>query len=93
MPSSKQSLSPLVLIAIMIAGLFVGYIYYIQLGDSSLIVISEPPISAQDTLSKFKNIAINFSLFDDTKFKSLKVIGESPVNPGTPGKKDLFAPF
>ena len=78
--------------AIVFAGIAGGYLYYSQV----LQQISPPQIpeiSSSDTLAKFKDIKFDFSIFDDARFRSLKVFGESPVQPGTTGKTDLFSPF
>ena len=51
------------------------------------------PIAAKDDLAMFENLTIDFSILDDTRFRSLRVFGESPVRPGVTGKRDIFAPF
>ena len=80
-------------ILLIIVGGVAGYIYYSQVG--SLHVTDFPPLraDANDSLSKFKDINFNFQIFDSASFRSLRVFGDSPVSPGSPGKQDLFAPF
>lgn len=90
---AKSKQSPAILIAIAIAGLLGGYFYYSQVLKESIPPVRLPAISAGDTLAKFKDLKFDFSIFDDARFKSLKIFGESPVQPGASGRTDLFAPF
>lgn len=71
----------------------IGYLYYSQSIQPAQPPIGSLPISARDDLSEFKDIAIDFSILDDSRFKLLRAFGESPVKPGVTGKRDLFAPF
>ena len=73
-------------------GLVVGYIAYSQWISSAEAVISPPAINNQDSLANFKKIKIDFNVLDASAYKSLITSGESPVNPGVTGKKDIFAP-
>jgi hypothetical protein len=91
-PIQKQKQSPVVLVAIVLAGIVGGYLYYSQVLQQ-ISPPQVPQISASDTLAKFKEIKFDFSIFDNAQFKALKTIGESPVQPGITGKDDLFAPF
>ncbi len=93
MPSTKDSTSPVIIIAILLVGAVSGYFYYSQVLQDSIPRIPPSPIANQDTLSKFKNITLDFSIFDDKQFKTLHVLGESPVIPGSTGRADIFAPF
>jgi hypothetical protein len=36
---------------------------------------------------------INWNIIDSPQFKSLEKFGESPVDKGVTGKKDIFAPI
>ena len=79
-------------IAIIVLGIIAGYLFFsmtIQGGEMGI----PPPVTTDDTLSKFKDISLDFSIFDDARFKSLKIFGESPVQPGLTGRADIFAPY
>ena len=71
----------------------VGYLYYSQSIQPAQLPIGPVPLSERDDLTVFKDLTIDFSILDDTRLKSLRVFGESPVKPGVTGKRDLFAPF
>lgn len=89
----NSSSSPkLYITLIVLIGLVGGYIVYSQWIAPTEALIPPTPISSQDTLTTFKNLKIDFSVLDNPGYKSLITSGESPVNPGITGKKDLFAP-
>ncbi len=76
----------------MVIGVIAGYFFFSMTIQGSEVGIA-PPVTTDDTLSKFKNLSLDFSIFDDARFKSLKIFGESPVQPGATGRVDIFAPF
>ena len=78
---------------IVVVAFAIGYLFYSQSIQPAQLPINPPPLSARDDLAKFKDLTIDFSILDDSRFKSLRVFGESPVRPGVTGKRDLFAPF
>lgn len=84
--------SKLYVLLIVLIGLVLGYVVYSQWISPMQAVIPPPPVSNQDTLATFKDLRIDFSALNDTVSKELIISGESPVNPGVTGKKDLFAP-
>lgn len=93
-PKLNQSSGLAIPLALIVLGLFVGYLLYRQ----GLVVSAPPPaapsVRANDNLAKFKNKNdFDFKFFDDPAFKSLKLLGDVPVQPGPHGKTDLFAPF
>ena len=91
--TSKENPNKVIPIAIVVLSVIAGYFFYsltIKGGEAG---IPPPAVAQDDTLSKFKNIDLNFSVFDDFRFKSLKIFGESPVQPGPTGRIDIFAPF
>jgi hypothetical protein len=88
----SQSSSKLYTALIIILGLVGGYIVYSQFIQPSAAVIQAPVLDKQDGESTLKNIRINFKILDDPAYKNLVISGESPVNPGVTGKKDIFAP-
>ena len=83
----------MILIAIVALGLIVGYFYYARALQDQTVEIAPMNISPEDNLVKFKDLTFDFGPFDDLKFKSLKIFGESPVLPGATGRVDIFAPF
>lgn len=82
-----------IILLILVVAFAIGYLYYSQSIQPAEIPINPPPIAERDDFSTFKDLTINFSILDDSRFKSLRVFGESPVKPGVTGKRDIFAPF
>ncbi len=70
-----------------------GYVFYFMLIKGSIAEIPLPAAAQDNALSKFKDLSLDFSIFDDVRFKSLRIFGESPVQPGQTGRADIFAPF
>jgi len=91
--TSKENSSKVMPIAIATLGIIAGYLFYSLTIRGSETGIPPPVIAQDDTLSKFNNVDLNFSVFDDFRFKALKIFGESPVQPGPTGRVDIFAPF
>ncbi len=89
--TTSPSSSKLYVALIVLAGLVGGYIAYSQWIKPFEVSTPAPLISNKDGLSAFKNLKIDFKVLDDPAYKSLITSGESPVNPGVTGKKDLFA--
>jgi len=81
------------MLLILVIAFAIGYLYYSQSIQPAQLPIDPIPLSARDDLVIFKDITIDLSILDDTRFKSLRVFGESPVKPGVTGKRDIFAPF
>ena len=89
---TSPSPSKLYVILIIAVGLVGGYIGYSQWLKSDEAVIPTPAISSQDSLNTFKSLKIDFTVLDDSAYKSLITSGESPVLYDKTGKKDIFAP-
>ena len=89
----QQSYNKSIALLILVVAFAFGYLYYSQSIVPAQLPIDPIPLSAKDDLVVFKDITIDFSILDVTRFKSLKVFGESPVRPGVTGKRDIFAPF
>ena len=87
----KQNL--LILIMIILLGAVMGYFYYSSFILPAQSPVPLPSISQADNLKAFEGIQIDFGILTNKKFQSLKIFGESPVNPGVTGKKDLFSPI
>lgn len=92
MTTPKTSSNKLYTVVIILVGLVGGYIIYSQWVKPSEIVIPSPTEGSKDGLSTLKNLKVDFKILDDSTYKGLITSGESPVNPGVTGKKDLFAP-
>ena len=89
---TSPSSSKLYVALIILVGLVGGYVIYSQWLQPAEIPIPAAPITSQDNLSVFKDLKIDFQALDNSAYKSLVTSGESPVNPGVTGKKDIFAP-
>ena len=92
-PQQSNNQSILIVALIIVLGFAVGYFYYSQWAIPAMVPVEPPPVAGKDDLKKFENLKIDFSILDNKKYKALEVFGESPVNPGITGKKDLFAPI
>ena len=93
MAPQQTNQNTLIVALIIILGFAAGYIYYSQWSGPSIISIEAPAVSGRDDLKTFENMKIDFSILDNQKYKALEIFGESPVNPGSTGKKDIFAPI
>lgn len=88
--------SKLIITLIIVVGLAGGYLYYSQIIYPGLPPAAPLPISAEDkTFDQLKNISLDSltTVINNAAYTTLSSFGESPVNPGATGKKDLFAPF
>lgn len=83
----------LILVMIILLGIAVGYFYYSSFVVPALAPVLPPPIAQTDDLKAFEGLQIDFGILANKKFQSLQIFGESPVNPGATGKKDLFTPI
>lgn len=91
---SNEQNSRTIPIALIFLAIVSGYLYYSQILKGQSQPAPAITIPAQDGLSKFSELkSFNFSIFDDEKFKSLRTLGESPVEPGPTGRNDPFLPF
>jgi hypothetical protein len=84
--------SKLYVVLIILMGLVIGYVAYSQWIKPGEEGVTPAPLSSQNDLASFKNLKIDFNMLKDLISKGFIVSGESPVNPGMTGKKDLFAP-
>ncbi|OGN14059.1 MAG: hypothetical protein A3J47_02075 [Candidatus Yanofskybacteria bacterium RIFCSPHIGHO2_02_FULL_43_22] len=91
--TDRQPTNRSVMILMVVVAFAIGYLFYSQSIQPTQLPIDPPPLSAKDDLAKFKDLTINFLILDDSRFKELRVFGESPVKPGVTGKRDIFAPF
>jgi len=87
----KSSLPMIIILLAMVAG-FIFYFQIIkpgQVNERGLLPDNQREISK---LRIFKDLQLNFSVFDRADFKSLRIFGEVPVKTAPGGKQDLFAP-
>ncbi len=90
----KQNVaSPVTMMAIVVLGLIFGASYYFQVLRDNALDIPPANIPPNDKLTQFNSLQLDFSIFDNTRFRSLKIFGESPVRPNTAGKGNPFSPF
>ena len=78
-----------ILIIIVITGVALGYIYYTN--SSSELFVAPPLNGKVDDLSELASLSLDLSLFDVAG--SLRIYGEYPVDPGTTGRRNPFAPI
>jgi len=93
MAPQQNNQTTLITSLIIVIGFAAGYFYYSQWTVPARVPIELPLVAGRDDLKKFENLKIDFSILDNKKYKALEIFGESPVNPGVTGKKDLFAPI
>ncbi|MGD0977039.1 MAG: hypothetical protein ABR875_01985 [Minisyncoccia bacterium] len=92
--NKKGNSSLFIQIAIIFLGLVGGYIYYSQIIKPAKTAVTLPDIPRSDTLNKFQDFSsYNFGILNDPTFKSLKILGNIPIQPGVTGRTDLFAPL
>lgn len=91
--AGRQPINKPIMLMILVVAFAIGYLYYSQSIQPAQLPINQPPLTVKDDLTMFKDLTIDFSILDDSRFKSLKIFGESPVKPGITGKRDIFAPF
>ena len=92
-PQQSNNQSLLIISLIIVLGFALGYFYYSGWAVPARVPVEPPPVTGKNDLKSFENLKIDFSILDNQKYKALEIFGESPVNPGTTGKKDLFAPI
>lgn len=86
---TKSSL-PLILIFLSVAA---GVIFYFQIlkpGQINEYEISSDLQNEYTSFIIFKNLAMDFSIFDTSAFRNLRIFGESPVRTSPGGKTNLF---
>ena len=83
----------MILFAITVFGLFAGYFYYSQVLQDKTLPITTVNVPVDDNFVKLKQLKLDFSGLDNLTFKTLKIFGESPVQPGLTGRVDVFAPY
>ncbi|MBI2627131.1 MAG: hypothetical protein HYW77_02710 [Parcubacteria group bacterium] len=81
-----------IILLLIVLGAVGGYLYFSQIIKPDI----QPPViqlEGKEVSPQFKDLKLDFSLFDRKEFKESTIFGESPVKPGGAGKVDLFAPF
>lgn len=82
---------PIVLIAFAVLA---GLIFYFSIIKPGQVNEYEIVPSIQAELAKFrefKNLQLDFSVFERLDFRNLRIFGETPVRPAPGGKTDLFS--
>ena len=92
-PQQSNNQTILIVSLIIVLGFAIGYFYYSQWAVPARVPVEPPLVAGRDDLKVFENLKIDFSILDNKKYNALEVFGESPVNPGATGKKDIFAPI
>lgn len=82
--------SKVILGFIIFIGVAVGYLFYSQ---SSEILIDLGAGDIDPNLQYFESAKLDFSVLNDERYKALEIYGETPVNPGVTGRKNIFAPI
>lgn len=98
-PRKQHTSSASLLVGFIIfLGIALGYVLYVtELIQLPVAEIEPAPVNADDSLTRFRTVTKSQATLDrilesDT-YRTLEIFGESPVNPGTPGRTNIFAPF
>lgn len=89
--TETRSILPVILIVLAIAA---GVLFYFQILKPNQINEYEISPNLQKEYSSFrvfKNLALDFSIFERIDFKDLRIFGEVPVKPSPSGKTNLFS--
>ena len=89
----QNQTSPVILLSLVVLGLILGGFYYFQNLRDQVLEIPRPNIPAEDKLTQFNSLMLDFSIFDNERFQSLKIFGETPVRPSNIGRDNPFAPY
>jgi len=79
---------------LILLALIFGFVFYFQIIKPGQVNQYEIPVDIQKELIRFrafKDLRLDFSLFESAEFKSLRIFGEVPVKPLPGGKQDLFS--
>ena len=89
--AETRSTLPVILIVLAVAA---GVLFYFQILKPSQVNEYEISSDLQKEYSSFrifKNLSLDFSIFNRIDFKDLRIFGEVPVKPAPSGKTDLFS--
>ena len=81
--------SKIVLGFIIFIGFALGFLYYTQ---TSEVAIDTDTTPIDSNLGYFDSVRLDFSIFEDERYKVLDIYGEIPVDPGVTGRRNIFAP-
>jgi hypothetical protein len=90
--TETKSALPVILILFAVIG---GLLFYFQILKPSQVNEYEilPDLQKEySSFKAFKNLSLDFSIFNRIDFKELRIFGEVPVRPSPAGKTDLFGP-
>lgn len=85
----KKSQSNLILYLLILLGFVGGYFYNSKINITQA-GVQPLPQEGRDEWQKLKSLSIDFSVLEKAQYRSLRVFGELPVNPGIPGKPNIF---
>ena len=86
----QKSSTKTMLIMMVFLGIAAGYIFYFQTLKDQALSIAPMPIRTGDDLTKLKDKKLNLTVFNNNIYKTLRIFGEVPVDPGIVGKENLF---
>ncbi|TSC90922.1 MAG: hypothetical protein G01um10142_172 [Parcubacteria group bacterium Gr01-1014_2] len=94
-PTTKTETKSSLPVILILFALIAGLLFYFQILKPSQ--VNEygifPDLQKEYSSFKvFKNLSLDFSIFDRIDFKELRIFGEVPVKPSPGGKTDLFSP-
>ena len=87
-----RSTLPVILIVLAVVAGFLFYFQILKPGQINEYGVSPDLQKEYSSFRMFKNLSLDFSVFDRADFKNLRIFGEVPVKPAPGGKTDLFAP-
>lgn len=79
---------------LLLLSLIAGFVFYFQIIRPGQVNEYEILPDVQREVTKFrtfKDMQLDFSVFERADFKNLRIFGEVPVRPVPGGKTDLFA--
>lgn len=88
---TKSSLPVIFIILAVVAG-FLFYFQILKPGQVNEYQVSSDLQREYLNFKVFKNLALDFSVFERIDFKDLRTFGEVPVKPSPAGKSNLFSP-
>ena len=89
--AETRSTLPVILIVLAVAA---GVLFYFQIlkpGQINEYGISSDLQKEYSSFRIFKNLSLDFSIFNRVDFKNLRTFGEVPVKPSPSGKTNLFS--
>lgn len=92
----KKSFSPYIIFLVLILVLGAAYYYFVYIGINFSIESQNPPLAPALTDLENKIVSMpdfNFSVFDSSFYKSLKMYGAIPIVVDSLGRTNPFIPY